>query len=47
MRLLCKVLWVEHEELESYIRMKLTRSVLRILCDLNELGQDRGLVWDN
>ena len=40
MQLLCKVLWVEHEGVESYIRLKLTRLMLRILCDLSELGQD-------
>ena len=32
--------WVEHEGVESYIRMKLTRSALRILCDLNKLRQN-------
>lgn len=46
MQLLCKVLWVEYEGVESYTRVKLIRSTLRILCDLGEFGQDWEMVLE-
>ena len=39
MQLLCKGLCAEREGVESYMEVKLTRSTLKILCDLSELGQ--------
>ena len=40
MQLLCKVLCANHEGIQSHMEVKLTRSTLRKLCDLSELGQD-------
>ena len=39
----CKFLWVEHEGVESNMRVTLTRSTLKILCDLSGLGQNWGM----
>ena len=32
-------LWVEYDGIEYYMRLKLTRPTLRILCNLSELEQ--------